>query len=445
MESLVADRHVETALDTISAGVDQLFGAGIDPVDCADATALARRLESISRRIDAAQADLVAAIDRRGLHHVDGHGSAKVMVRHVAKLSNAEAAARARTAKALVQLPELGAAYRAGRVGTCQVRRVARAAANPRVADRLPESEARLVRKAGELSYKFFDALVTDWVRRVDDDGTCDVNQRNHENRDAVLIQDFDQSWHFTAGCGALQGAEMRDIFDHFIAAEFTADWEAARAEHGDTATVEQLPRTPGQRRFDAFFEICRRAATAPPGGKRPEVITNIVIDQATYERQLAELAGMLPAPDDPRRDGYRCSTLDGHPVEPTEATAASLTGHVRRVVIGSDSVVIDVGRRQRLFTGSAQLAVRLADTECYWPGCHVPVSQTQTDHLLPWPDRRARTNPRNGGPACGRHNRTKERGFTPWRDPAGQWHVLRPDGTPIDDEPADRGAATRC
>ena len=106
--------------------------------------------------------------------------------------------------------------------------------------------------------------------------------------------------------------------------------------------------------------------------------------------------------------------------------------------MIGADSVVIDLGRTQRLFTGSARLAAQLANTECFWPGCHVPVSQCQIDHLTPFTERDdggggGSTNPGNGGPACGKHNRHKEAGYTVWRDPTGRWHVHRPDGTRIE------------
>ncbi len=48
---------------------------------------------------------------------------------------------------------------------------------------------------------------------------------------------------------------------------------------------------------------------------------------------------------------------------------AATLVGQVRRVVMGADSVVIDQGRSQRLFTGSARLAVQLSSSECVADG----------------------------------------------------------------------------
>ncbi len=437
MAQTVADRELSEALHQVAAGLDGVFDAGLEPVDAKDAIVLVERLEQLARRLGAAQVEVIDSIDRAGLHRADGHHSAKTMVRHVAGISGGEAAGRAKTAKALRDLPETRAAYRSGDVGSCQVRRMARAHANQRVRDRLGDSESRLLERAKTESYKFFDQIMTDWVRLADEDGTCDTNQRNHENRDAKLVQDFDQSWVFTAGCASLAGAEIHTIFQHFIDAEWQTDWEKARIEHGDDATAEHIERTDAQRRFDAFYGIFQRAASTPPGGKAPELVYNIVVDQRTYERQLVALASGRRSAADPDDESYRCSTLDGRPVEPTEAVAASLLAKVRRVVLGADSVVIDLGRTQRLFTGSSRLAAQLAATECFWPGCHVPATQCQIDHLVPFGERddgggRGRTDPGNGGPACGKHNRFKEQGFSVWRDADGRWHVHRPDGTEI-------------
>ncbi len=214
--------------------------------------------------------ELVDVIDRKGLHRTDGHHSAKIMVRHVARLSGAEAAARAKTARALRDLPETRAAFRAGQVGTCQVRRLARAHANPRVRDRLPEFEGPLLRIATGESYKTFDEVVGDWVRLADEDGTCDTNQRRHDNRDFRPHRDFDGGWSYEGGCGSLAGVEVKTIFDHFVAAEFRTDWDKAKIEHGDATTKEHLERTDAQRRFDAFYAMCLRAASTEPGGTGP-------------------------------------------------------------------------------------------------------------------------------------------------------------------------------
>ena len=114
------------------AAVDALFAAGIDPTDAEEATALITSVERLARRMRAAQVEVLNQIDRRGLHRADGHASAKVVVRHHAKISDAEALRRTKASRMLRDLPAVGSAWRAGTVGTCQVDRIARAHGNAR-------------------------------------------------------------------------------------------------------------------------------------------------------------------------------------------------------------------------------------------------------------------------------------------------------------------------
>ena len=444
MESAVVDRELGRVFEALAADVDALFETGVAPADGRDAIVVIGELERLGRRLDAARAELVAAVDRSGVFRDDRHASAKVMVRHVAKMANPTAARRARVAKALRDLPAVAAAWAGGEVGSDQVARIARVHANVRVRRPLIETEAVFVRKALALDYRAFDLWVTGWVSRIDADGTCDQSQATHTNRSAALVQEYNRGWRLRAAGGELDGLEMREVFDRFIDAEFSTDWDKCVAEHGDDACVDKLARTDAQRRFDALAAIFARAGATPPGGTGPSIVTNVVIDWASYQRELVRLAGAQPADPDPTNDdNFRCSSIDGPPLGPTETVAASLLGHVRRVVIGADSVVIDLGRRSRLFRGSAALAARLASTTCYWPGCHVPATHCQIDHLTPYNHQRGspngktssgggETNPANGGPACARHNRAKQHGYTAWRDPTGTWHTTRPDGTHI-------------
>ncbi|MGI8936961.1 MAG: DUF222 domain-containing protein [Iamia sp.] len=105
MEAVLDSPQVE-AIDRLAAGVDDLLSAGLTPATAAEARRLILDLEVQARRLDAAKVELVDGIQRSGLHAVDGHASAKVMVRHHAKLSGPEAAQRARAAKALRDLPD---------------------------------------------------------------------------------------------------------------------------------------------------------------------------------------------------------------------------------------------------------------------------------------------------------------------------------------------------
>ena len=103
----------------------------------------------------------------------------------------------------------------------------------------------------------------------------------------------------------------------------------------------------------------------------------------------------------------------------------------VRRVVQNAAGVTINLGRSQRLFTGLARLGVELSTTECYWPGCHISTSQCHIDHLRP-AARSGCTNQQNGLPACPRHNRVKERGYTVTRLPNGDIHITTPNGETV-------------
>jgi hypothetical protein len=127
-----------------------------------------------------------------------------------------------------------------------------------------------------------------------------------------------------------------------------------------------------------------------------------------------------------------RCETPQGHQVDADDMIAAALVGRVRRVVLDGAGRVVDLGRRQRLFTGAAAAALRLSGRRCIWPGCSVEAAHTQCDHIDPWAAARGPTSPTNGALLCGHHNRFKSGGYRVWRDPDGNWHVYRPDGTEI-------------
>jgi hypothetical protein len=180
---------------------------------------------------------------------------------------------------------------------------------------------------------------------------------------------------------------------------------------------------------------IFARAAVADPAAKDPEPVVDIVIDQAVYEAQLEATVTSQPVQFDPSDvDRQRCRTTSGVPVDPADAVAASLLGHVRRVVLDADGRIIDLGHRCRVFTGGARQAALLqaaldSDGRCIWPGCGL--HRCQIDHTVDWADGGS-TNPANAGPLCPRHNRFKTRGYRCWRDPTGVWHTTRPDGSEI-------------
>ena len=424
--------EVVDALEALLAGVDALAALDMSLLSDVEANAFVASVEFLGRRVDAARVDVTRAASVNNWYMRDGHRTAKVMVRHLGQLSAAEGAQRAKLATMFERLQLVAAAYRAGRIGTGQARLFAKVYSNPRVRQFFAVSEQVLLDAAVEMSYPDFAGVLLSWERLVDDSGAFRDSEVEHQKRFARLSQNDNGSWDLTARSPDLAGAQMDEILDHYASIERLADYEKAKAKYGDN-WEEHLDRTPEQQVHDALLNIFADAASSQPGSRQAGFVTNIVIDQETFERQLARMAGAQVQPDDPHRASYRCHTSNGVPLHPYTVVAEALIGHVRRVVINSANTVIDQGRLSRLFTGSARLATMLQSDRCTWPGCWIRSDHCQADHLKPH-GHGGRTCPGNGAPLCGKHNRIKNHGYETWRDDTGQWHVTRPDGTEIPD-----------
>lgn len=395
-----------------------------------------RRLESARRRVDHGTDRAVGHLDASAAFSLDGHRNARSAVKHLGRLPGSDALGRIQTVAALRDLPAVEAGYAAGRIPTAHVRAIARIAGNPRVSDFLPVADPIFAQMAAELDFDGFSSWLREWERLADADGAADDAERSHERRSFSLDEnEIDGSWTSTGHHGALQGAAMAEMLNRYERAEFEADWAEARALHGADARVEHLRRTPAQRRADAAFEIFRRAGATCADDRTPDPLVNIVVDQETFEDELRRAAGEHVETDPNETDGRRCHTVSGTTVHPADVLAAAVVGHVRRVVIDTAGNVTDLGRRRRLFTGSARDAALLqallrrpGGLRCAWPGCDAHGRCLQADHREP-AARGGPTDTANSDVYCGSHNRIKERGFVPVRDPDGTLTIHRPDG----------------
>lgn len=449
-------RHDDAGLDETAACAHALIDNLFEQLDTMDGAAVVQSIatvEALRRRVDALAIEVTSRVDHDGLFRLDGQATATSLIAHRAKVSVSEARARRRAARMTRDLCDVAAGFRAGEIGSCHARRLGAAHANRRVTAEMSRCEDVFVAAAKEMdSFEDFDAFMSQWVRLVDEDGTCDTNELNHERRNVTLVHNQDGSWHMKGGFAALQGATVDETFESFIHLEYLADWDAARAEHGDETCEDHLPRTAAQRRCDAFVTMCRAAANSPDAPPGTPTETTIVFDQAGYERAVEWLDTGRCEPIDAREaaevaradhhrsrrygDGsphrkMRCHTTDGVALEPREAAAASLTATIRRLLIDAHGVPLDRSRPVRLFTGALREAITTTSTHCIWPGCRRRSSHCEIDHITPFRDG-GETHPANGAPLCGFHNRTKNHGYRTWRDPSGNWHATRPDGTEI-------------
>jgi hypothetical protein len=83
----------------------------------------------------------------------------------------------------------------------------------------------------------------------------------------------------------------------------------------------------------------------------------------------------------------------------------------VRRILLGEDSLVMDVGRERRLFRGASRLALERRDGGCVWPGCTRPPRFCQADHIEPW-WAGGESDTKNGRLLCRWHHRLRSEGW---------------------------------
>jgi hypothetical protein len=91
---------------------------------------------------------------------------------------------------------------------------------------------------------------------------------------------------------------------------------------------------------------------------------------------------------------------------------------NITRILLGSESTVIDVGRSRRVVSGPAGRALRARDGSCRWPGCDRPASWSAAHHVVHW-IHGGSTDLENLVLLCHRHH---------WMVHEGNWQLVRGD-----------------
>ena len=399
----------------------------MSPAEC---EAYLRVLDRERRRAEAKVATFLHTVASVGAHLEDKHRTPKAWGVAACNWSDAEAGRLVKTGRMLATFESAVTLVEADELGVAQMHALASVVANPRVQEHLADGEARLVREAVSLDYADYLTFLNSWVAAADPDGTHQSAERAHDGRRAHVGVVGNECFLDAQG-GATAGVQLKEILDAFAHSEWLADWDEGVGQHGEGMCPGLMSRTDAQRRFDALLAIFHAAAGMSGDATGTAVTVNLLVGLEAFEHHLEEALGGNPTPLDPNDPFTRCETDSGVVVDPYDLLIAAATGHVRRVVLDSTGVVVDMGRKQRLFTGAMREAVLLSGRRCMWPGCNVPAHACQADHVLPW-SQAGPTSTANGAPVCGHHNRWKSRGYRTWRDPDGHWHHYRPDGTEL-------------
>jgi len=412
-----------------------------------------RRLELVSRDLDARRLAVRAAAESKQTPALDGHRSTQAYLRATTNQPAAVVLAEVRRARLCRDFPQVGEALLTGRIGVGQIDELVRITRNPRAVTYLDDAQVdMLLGHAEHLSIRGLARAVDHWLQWADPDGAWRDHTEAVEHRTGHVVVNNGEVAIGAVGGDVLTAEGLTKIYDHFRELEFRNDVAARTARHGDRADEYPLPRTDAQRRFDALVAIFHHAYAATGDGKLPDPIINIVCDQRTLHDLMGRAGIVLTNGDTLDLDALtrqqidavlaefvadptsiltrRCETSSGHPVPPRLLIQALLTAQVRRVVLDARSTVIDLGERKRLFTGNARLAATVLERYCAHAGCEIPADRSQIDHNESHADG-GRTDQDNAAPVCGSHNRFKYRNS--WRTRRadnGRIYNIRADGT---------------
>ncbi len=135
----------------------------------------------------------------------------------------------------------------------------------------------------------------------------------------------------------------------------------AKRAGKDDQRDLER-------RMADALVDLSMRA------------LDNGLVPQRAHLQVTSSLETLLGLPGAPAADMEFSLPISAKAVERLACDCA-----VTRIILGSDSTVIDVGRAKRTISGPQRKALKVRDGGCTWPGCDRPVSMTEGHHLMHW------------------------------------------------------------
>ena len=155
--------------------------------------------------------------------------------------------------------------------------------------------------------------------------------------------------------------------FDSAAGATIRTALEPLAQPHGDGDD-----RGREHRNADALVELaghCLDTAAVPQHGSvRPHV-------QVTTT--LETLQGLIGAPA-----GEMALSL---PISAKTVQRIACDSSVTRVLLGTDSAMVDAGRAKRVVSGGSRRLLDARDKHCRWPGCERPASWSSAHHVIHW------------------------------------------------------------
>lgn len=400
------DRVSETPAEVAEA--EMALAAMQARMEYADGDEAMRLLAHAARIRAMAEAAEAAALHRVTSSSADvdaGYRNPTSLVKNVAKARHGDAARLVGVASKVRDLPRTLEAFELGGISETHVARLCQAAGGHR-REAFLAAEVLLVEAALRLPFRRFSNVVAhfeqatepdidDWDERERAKRSAELRRCRRERGGGTLEATFDAE-SFAIFAKVLRGIE-KELFD--------ADWAEAAERLGEgNVILDDLWRSPTQRRHDALTEMARRAAAMPPGSRRPQPSVVVHISHEAFEAEIKRRVGAEFAyPAD-----FSAELEDGTPISPGRALALAVEGEVRRLVFDVPDVQTTFGRSKRFADGALRAMIQARDRHCQAPGCDVPAFECDIDHIIDW-QYRGRTNAEDLECKCRWHNRVKD------------------------------------
>jgi Domain of unknown function (DUF222) len=296
-------------------------------------------------RLEAVDARVLASVHQRMIHLGDGSPSAAAWSQAQTGQRLSEARALLQSGLACASLPLVAKAWAQGEISTVS----ARAICGGRKAgyeDIYATMEADLVGYAADRDFRRLDAMIRHYQGRVDALKGKAPSDRNHLHHSRV-----GNRWSLGGNLDQLDGTVIDEALNAAI----------DKPSEGDTRSL-------AKRRADAMVRICRffldHADLPVEGGEVPHV--SVVLRW------------------DGTRDGISAMEPD-LAITPSDISRLLCESSLSRVIIGPDSIPLDVGRATRHPSKALRRALSVRDHGCRFPGCHRRPSWCHSHHAKPW------------------------------------------------------------
>jgi hypothetical protein len=280
-------------------------------------------------------------------YDAQGFDSPISWLKSVCHMSGGAAADRVCVGEQMERLGESVAALAAGEIGFAHLALIARTSAA--LGQRL--NEAKLLGQARKLNIFPFRNRCTHARHAGDPAGFVNEEKEGVEARSLTLTTADDGVVLVQGILDKVGGAALRTALEPL----------AKRAGKYDDRDRER-------RMADALVDLSMHALDNGVPSRRPHV-------QVTTS--LETLLGLAGAP--------AAEMEFSLPISSKAVERLACDCSVTRILLDSESMVIDVGRAKRVVSGPQTKALKVRDRGCTWPGCDRPASWTSAHHVVHW------------------------------------------------------------